>query len=216
MPYCSGCEKPSRSTKMGKIDWFFDHEAVYFETRLQKLVLDIFRLATEQLELVYSKEIAEAERHEGLDPDECAALQDYLRGEQMSQQLALSTMPLTMLASLIEAFLNEARTRLDQSAFPPLENAPPEKDEGKSNLLKRRVREYKERFKVDLTSLPGFDAVREVVLARNSCVHNDGHPSSDYLKKTKKRFLSRSIQPFVGGIRISRMKIVSLAATRRL
>jgi hypothetical protein len=168
---------------MGRIDWFFEHEAEYFATRLQKLVLELHEFAGERLDGVYSKEIEEAERDEALDADNCADYQRYLRREQIEQQRALSTMALTMLASLIESFLDEARTRLDQNAFPSAKTY-----RGKSKLL-RRITEYEERFRIDLTSLPGFDALREVVLARNSCVHENGHPSADYLAQTQHRFL---------------------------
>jgi hypothetical protein len=37
--------------------------------------------------------------------------------------------------------------------------------------------------------LAGFEGVTEVVLARNSCIHNGGHPSPDYLDQTKRRLL---------------------------
>jgi len=176
---------------MGTIDWFFEHEAEYFATRLRKLVLEIHRLASEQLEQLYNKEVEEAERDEVLNEVDRADYQRYLGGEQESQQRALSTMALTMLASLIESFLSEARSRFDANAFPSANTYA-----GKSVLL-RRITEYRERFEIDLTSLPGFDAVREVVLARNSCVHDDGHPSLDYLAQTQRRFLK--------GVEVSRL-----------
>jgi hypothetical protein len=176
---------------MGRIDWFFEHEAEYFATRLQKLVLELHGFASERLDGVYSKEIEEAERDEALDANDCADYQRYLRGEQINQQRALSTMALTMLACLIESFLDEARTRMDQKAFPSAK-----KKKGKRKGKRKRtskslkwITEYKERFGIDLTRLTGFDALREVVLARNSCVHENGHPSADYLAQTRHRFL---------------------------
>jgi hypothetical protein len=168
---------------MQKIDWFFEHEAGYFGARLERLVLEIHRLASTQLEVVYKAELDSAEKDSSLEEDDLASLENYLKGEQDSQQGALSTMALTMLASLIEGFLDEARRRLDFGTFPAEKTYP-----GRGKLSKR-VSEFRERFRIDLTSLRGFDSVREVVLARNSCVHNDAHPSADYLEQTSHRFL---------------------------
>jgi hypothetical protein len=168
---------------MPNIDWFFDHESEYFKGRLQKLVLQIHQLASEQLTAVYEAESEEAAREGSLDGHDLYRYREYLEQEHVSQQRALSTMALTMLASLTESFLDEARTRLDQELFPSA------KKYSGDGVLLRRVKEYKDRFGIDLTILPGFDTVQEVVLARNSCVHHDGHPSDDYLKQTRHRFL---------------------------
>jgi hypothetical protein len=67
---------------MGKIDWFFEHEAEYFGARLERLVLEIHRLATTQLEVVYKAEFESAERDGSLEEDELASLENYLKGEQ--------------------------------------------------------------------------------------------------------------------------------------
>lgn len=166
---------------MARIDWFFDHESEHFIGRLDKLVIEIHKLATEQLRAVYATESEAASKD--LDPDDLASYESFLEGEHRDQQRALSTMALTMLASLVESFLDEARTRLDQTTFPAANNYP-----GRSKLLKR-VSEFKERFQIDLEAIPGFEMVQEVVLARNSCVHQEGHPSDDYLKQTRHRFL---------------------------
>jgi hypothetical protein len=170
---------------MGRIDWFFEHEANFFETRLHRLVVEIYRLAKEQLDLVYEKELDESKLDPTLseDPDAQYGYENYLRGERLSQERALATMALAMLGSLVDSFLDEARLRLDATTF-PIEGTYP----GKSILLKR-VSEYKERFGIDLVGMEGFEGVREVVLARNSCIHNGGHPSTDYMEQTNQRLL---------------------------
>jgi hypothetical protein len=170
---------------MGRPDWFFEHEAKFFETRLHRLVVEIYQLAKEQLDRVYEKELDDAKRDPNLaeDPDAQYGYENYLKGERLSQERALATMALAMLGPLVESFLDEARLRLDKQSFPAEKEYP-----GKSTLLKR-VSEYKARFGIDLPSLAGFEAVREVVLARNSCIHNGGHPSADYLEQTKCRLL---------------------------
>jgi hypothetical protein len=176
---------------MPKIDWFFEHEAEHFGARLQSLVLEIHRLAATQLEVVYKAELESAGSDGSLEEDELASLENYLKGEQDSQQGALSTMALTMLASLIESFLDEARTRLDVGTFPAQKTYPGE------GVLLKRVSEFRQRFGINLTSLRCFDSVREVVLARNSCVHKGGHPSADYLEQTSHRFLEE-----IGGFQL--------------
>lgn len=77
---------------MGKIDWFFAHEADYFEGRLQKLVIEIHRFATEQLEVVYKQEFNTAAQEGQLEDHQLFSYQDYLEGEQAAQQRALATM----------------------------------------------------------------------------------------------------------------------------
>lgn len=166
---------------MAKIDWFFEHESEHFVGRLDRLVLEIHRLATEQLRAVYTAESEGAAKDLG--EDDLPSYENFLEREHRDQRRALSTMALTMLASLLESFLDEARTRLDPAVFPAAKKYP-----GDGVLLKR-VSEFKARFLIDLTTLPGFDVVQEVVLARNSCVHEEGHPSEDYLSQTQHRFL---------------------------
>jgi hypothetical protein len=93
-------------------------------------------------------------------------------------------MALTLLASRTKSFLNEQKSR-------NLDKSHPRKQEryAGSSELQRRVTEYKERFGVDLEKIEYFAAVREVELARDSCVHREGVPENDYLNKTAKRLL---------------------------
>lgn len=107
---------------MAKIDWFFEHESQHFIGRLDRLVVEIHRLATEQLKVLYTLESEEASKD--LEPNDLASYEDFLEREHRDQQRALSTMALTMLASLLESFLDEARTRLDEGLFPVRSNYP--------------------------------------------------------------------------------------------
>jgi len=92
-------------------------------------------------------------------------------------------MALTLLASLTKSFLNEQKKRLNKS-HPPKQGR-----YAGSSELQRRITEYKERFDVDLENIECFDTVREVELARDCCVHQEGVPTEDYHKKTKGRLL---------------------------
>ena len=157
---------------------------------------------------MYKTELESVKKNGSLEPDELADFERYLEGEQESQQAALSTMALTMLASLIEEFLDEARTRLDLQLFPARHTY-----FGDGKLLKR-VNKFKYRFGIDMTSLSGFDSVREIVLARNSCIHNSKHPSADYLAQTRRRLLGEA-ELSADLYWQSRRKIVSFNVTER-
>ena len=93
-------------------------------------------------------------------------------------------MALTLLASLTKSFLDEQKGRNLNKTHPP-----DKKGYGGGSELQRRVTEYNARFGVDLEKIECFETVREVELARNCCVHSEGKPNDDYLKKTQKRLL---------------------------
>ena len=80
---------------MTKIDWFFKHESEHFIGRLEKLVIEIHRLATEQLRAVCAAESEDAAKDLG--EDYFPGYEKFLEAEHRDQQRALSTMALTML-----------------------------------------------------------------------------------------------------------------------
>jgi hypothetical protein len=109
---------------------------------------------------------------------------DYEDYRWIEQQEALAAMALTLLASRTKSFLNEQKGRNLDKAFP--------RKKGRyagSSELQRRITEYKERFGVDLEKIECFETVREVEVARDCCVHQEGIPTDDYLNKTQKRLL---------------------------
>jgi Phage integrase family len=98
------------------------------------------------------------------------------------QTEALAAMALALLASLTKVFLDEQKGGSLNKTHPPHRKA----YEGKSELM-RRVTEYKARFGVDLEALDYFETVREIELARNCALHNEGFFSEHYCKLTKMR-----------------------------
>jgi len=112
---------------------------------------------------------------------------DYEDHRWIEQQEALAAMALTLLASRTKSFLNEQKGRNLDKTHPPKK----ERYAGSSEL-QRRVTEYKERFGVDLEKIECFETIREIELARDSCVHKEGIPEEDYLNKTAKRLLDEN------------------------
>jgi hypothetical protein len=172
----------------------FQFEATMFGEYLQHLVIAIYEFALQELDRVYKNDFKEvdneitsaaAARDESRQ-EELMQYEDYLESQREEQIRALATMALAMAGALTESFLNEARTRLNKT-HPRTK----EKYHG-DGWLGRRVTEYAERFNVDLTKITGFPTIREVILGRNSCLHDEGgRPSEDYTTQTAQRFVDK-------------------------
>ena len=106
--------------------------------------------------------------------------EDYRWAEQTQ---ALATMALTLVASTNKSFFDQMK-RLFVETHPPNPKAYP----GPSQLHKQ-ISEYKARFGVDLEKVTAFGTIREVELARNCCVHAEGHLSKDYREQTQQRLV---------------------------
>jgi hypothetical protein len=174
------------------IDWL-DFELREYQESLHNRVHEAYHAAHKVLDDAYrvGKKKLEAELGEKDRPDDDerewdAQLIDYEDYRWLDQQEALAAMALALLASLTKSFLDEQKGRSLNKSHPPDPKGYGGK--GKSQLLKQ-IDEYKARFGVDLERLECFETVREVELARNSCLHNEGTPTEDYLKFTQKRLL---------------------------
>jgi hypothetical protein len=162
----------------------FQFEATMFGEYLQHLVVAIYEFALQELDRVYKNDFKEidneinsatAARDESRQ-EELMQYEDYLESQREEQIRALATMALAMAGTLTESFLNEARTRLIKTHPRTKEKYPGD------GWLGRRVTEYAERFNVDLTRITGFPTIREVILGRNSCLHDEARrPSEDYM-----------------------------------
>lgn len=104
-------------------------------------------------------------------------------GRWAEQTQALAAMALTLIASTNKSFLDQM-AKLFIKTCPPC----PEGYSGKSELH-RHISEYKSRFGVNLEKITSFEAIREVVLARNCCVHDEGRLNKDYSEQTSQRFV---------------------------
>jgi hypothetical protein len=170
------------------IDWL-DFELNEYQESLRLRVREAYVAAYTVLEKAHKKGVDELSQ----DLEKATGSEDFdfipqaiqfeeLRWEQQTE--ALAAMALALLASLTEAFLDEQKGRQLDKTYPPAA----EGYKGKSELL-RNVSEYKERFKIDLEAVEMFETVREVVLARNCCLHNGCTPNDDYLRQTKQRLV---------------------------
>ena len=99
--------------------------------------------------------------------------------EQQSE--ALAAMALTMIASANKSFLDEIKRLFEKTrpSHPKGYKAP--------SQLERRIAEYRSRFGVELQTIISFDTIREIELARDSCVHDDGKLTTDYVTQTRNR-----------------------------
>jgi hypothetical protein len=106
--------------------------------------------------------------------------EDYRWTEQTQ---ALAAMALTLIASTNKSFLDQIKKLFIETCPPDPKGYP-----GKSELY-RYISEYKSRFGVDLETITSFETIREVVLARNCCVHKEGHLDKDYIGQTRQRLV---------------------------
>ena len=105
--------------------------------------------------------------------------EDYKWGEQTQ---ALATMALTLIASTNKSLFDQMK-RLFNSTHPPDAQA------YKGSQMLKQISEYKLRFGVNLENIIAFETVREVELARNCCVHDEGRLTDDYSKQTRQRLV---------------------------
>jgi len=130
--------------------------------------------------------ICQQQLHEATSEEEHADARSELTDEDYrwaEQTQALATMALTLIASTNKSFLDQMK-RLFIKTHPPEPKAYP----GRSQLQKQ-ISEYKARFRVDLEKITAFGTIREVELARNCCVHDEGRLNTDYCEQTQQRFV---------------------------
>jgi hypothetical protein len=104
--------------------------------------------------------------------------EDYITEGYMIQVGALTTVSLTLMESQFHSFL-KANTAFLERHFPRRKEPC-----GRKSWLLWTIAEYRERYGIEIEGLPGFETCREVVLARNSCVHAECEPNDDYMKQT--------------------------------
>jgi hypothetical protein len=172
-------------------DWL-DFELGEYQGSLHHRVHQAYNAAYRVLEEEYQKALKKLgeELEKSKDEEDFnlnSQIIDYEDHRWIEQQEALAAMALTLLASRTKSFLNEQKGRNLDKTHPPKK----ERYAGSSEL-QRRITEYKERFGIDLEKIDSFETVREVELARDSCVHKEGIPEQDYLDKTAKRLLDEN------------------------
>lgn len=115
--------------------------------------------------------------------DEFSALVRSMESAWLYEQRAIAAMALALMASRTITLLDVQKEFLNKT-HPPDPNGYRFKSD-----LQTRENEYQKRFNIELSKIPGFDSVREVVLARNCCLHRQSEPDDNYLNLTAQRLL---------------------------
>jgi hypothetical protein len=166
-----------------KYDWIV-LEADTFGQTLERTVIAIYSAAYEALTSSLEKQ---REGLEGWSESDTGVskgqYEDYITEEWMIQVRALATMTFTLMETQLQGFLKANGAFLAR-------HFPKDKEQyGNKSWLLRVIAEYRERYGIDIEGLPGFEPCREVVLARNSCVHAECVPKDDYMRQTARRFV---------------------------
>ena len=162
-------------------DWF-NWNAEQGCRHLDGTVKAIYDRAYEQFQRSYADDLKGAEALDEVEDADRGSYEDSLKEEFREQRAALATMTFSLLAKSMTLHMKQLTQWLGKRF--PLNSEVAGKSE-----LDRFVSEYQVRFGIDLEKLPYFATVREVVLARNSILHNEGQPTKDYMDQTEARFL---------------------------
>lgn len=167
-----------------RLDWLA-FECVEFEAELDELLVTLYKSASEKLREVNSVLLKRADEEIARSASEVEHDDAWLAKEWEAQQARereriLGGLTTAYLVAVFMARLRSLKQHFDKT-HPP---APPYIG---GSELDRLVSEYSQRFRVDLEKSPTeFSHFRELVLARNSFLHNEGVPSKDYFPKFPK------------------------------
>lgn len=183
-------------------DWF-NYNAQQQCKSLDEIVKPIYDGAYGQFERALSEDLKGADALDEVEDADRGSYEDFLREEFREQRAALATMTFSLLAKSVTLHLKEMTRWLDK-------RFPRQSEVGGKSELDRLASEYRSRFEIDIEMLPHFSTLREVVLARNSILHNEGQPTNDYLEQTEARFLDEAheinLTPELLGTAISELK----------
>lgn len=179
--------KPRLLGKVMKID-FLDIMMTDYHSTLDNCVREAYLAAYSVLEKTHlaRKRIYEDCVHEATTQEEFADANCDFSSENdrwNEQTGALAAMALTMISSTSKSFLDQMKRVFEKSCPPD-----PKGYQGSSQLQKR-VAEYKSRFGIDLEKITTFDTIREIELARNCCVHENGKLTNDYVEHSRQRIV---------------------------
>jgi hypothetical protein len=110
--------------------------------------------------------------------------EDAIRKEWMVQIRALTTMTFSLLATQLLGFIKTTNGAFLARHYQPCKTGKKENSE-----FLQIAAEYRECYGIEFNDLPGVETCREVLLARNACIHCDCAPSVDYITKTARLFL---------------------------
>jgi hypothetical protein len=112
--------------------------------------------------------------------------EDHIRKEWMVQVRALTTMTFALMATQLLSFIKTTNRTFLARYF---QSRGTRYGKSKDGEFSRLAAEYRECYGIELDDLPGVETCREIVLARNACIHGQCAPSDDYLQQTAGRFL---------------------------
>jgi hypothetical protein len=163
------------------------YEAGIFSRTLDQTVTHIHSEAFGGLMSAFEKQ---SERVEGWLEEETGVskgqFEDHIREEWMVQVRALTTMTFALMATQLLSFVKTTNRAFLMRHFQRREARYGKSKDGEFSRL---AAEYRECYGIELDDLPGAETCREIVLARNACIHGQCAPSDEYLQQTARRFL---------------------------
>jgi hypothetical protein len=154
-------------------------EASDFRMDLDELVVPLHETARKGLAPLHKERVRRATEDllatgQEQDAQQASQLEGWEEERAEERYRILGCLMISYLVLMLMAKLRDLKSHFDKS------RPPDARYEGKSHL-DRLVNEYKQRLGVDLEASPiDFGRVRELVLARNSVMHNDGWPDEEY------------------------------------
>jgi len=171
---------------------FLAYEASEFNSELDDVTAQIHEAATIRLQETYHELLSAADKcvreAEALDDhaewDVARQLRQLEERRAIERERVVGWLALIFIVILLDLKLKKLKARLDMTH--PARG--PYRGKG---WLDKLTDEYRERFGIDLRSNgTAFSFIEELVLARNSVVHNGGKPSKEYLREfTKPRLV---------------------------
>jgi hypothetical protein len=163
------------------------YEAGVFSQTLDQTVTHIHSEALGGLRSAFEKQRERVE--EWLEEDTGITkgrLEDHITEEWMVQVRALTTMTFALMATQLLTFIKTTNRTFLARHFQRHKRRYGKSEDGEFSRL---AAEYRECYGIELDDLPGVETCREIVLARNACIHGECAPSDDYLQLTARRFL---------------------------
>jgi len=171
--------------RLGKL-YLIDLEATIFDQTLDRTVIHIHSVAFLALKTSFEEQSKASEEW----PDENTGIskdqyEDFIRSEWMAQVRALATMTFALMETQLLGFLKTNLAFIGRR-LRECEGTYGKKRDGE---FRRLAAKYRECYDIEFESLPGVETCREVILARNDCIHHDCVPSENYKQKTCQRFV---------------------------
>jgi hypothetical protein len=169
-----------------------DFDLIVYEARIFNRTLDqtVTHIHSEAFGGLMSAFEKQTERVEGwLEEDTGISegqFEDHIREEWMVQVRALTTMTFALMATQLLSFIRTTNRTFLARHFQIRET---QSGKSKGGEFSQLAAEYRECYGIELNDLPGVETCREIILARNACIHGECAPSKDYMQQTTRRFL---------------------------